>query len=79
MEYKKLAGDLIGMITAAAPLVGLGEEVEAAKALIRHGKDAAARLKPLLGSDDAAALDTALDAAFARMNAHADRTADSLD
>lgn len=78
MDIKKLAGDLLGIVKAAAPLVGLSEEVAAAEAILNSAKSAFENIKGALASDDADALGKALDEAFARVNAHADRTADSL-
>lgn len=78
MDIQKLAGDLLGIVKAAAPLVGLGEEVAAAEELLTRAKSAFDTIKAALTSDDQAALQTALDALAERVNAHADRTAASL-
>lgn len=78
MDIKKLAGDLLGIVKAAAPLVGLSEEVAAAESILNSAKSAYNNIKDALASDDADALGKALEEAFARINAHADRTKDTL-
>lgn len=78
MDIKKLAGDLLGIVKAAAPLVGLSEEVAAAEAILNSAKRAYDNIKGALASDDADALGKALDEAFARVNAHATATMNRL-
>lgn len=78
MDIAKLAGDLIGIVKAAAPLVGLAEEVEAAEALVKSIKGAVDTVKGSLDPDHQAELEAGLDALAERVNAHADRTKGSL-
>lgn len=78
MDISKLAGDLIGILKAAAPLVGMGEEVAAAEALLESATSAYETIKDTLGSDDQAEMQEALNVLAARVNDHADRTAGSL-
>lgn len=78
MDFAKLADDLLGIVKAAAPLVGLSEEVEAAERLISSATSAYETIKDALGSDDRAALESGLAALADRVNAHAERTKDSL-
>jgi hypothetical protein len=78
MDYAKLASDLLGIVKAAAPLVGLGEEVEAAERVIASATSAYETIKDAISSDDRAALESGLEELAARVNAHADRTAQSL-
>lgn len=78
MDIEKLAGDLIGIVKAAAPLVGLSEEVAAAEALVKSIKGAVDTVKGSLDPDQRHELEAGLDALAAKVNAHADRTANSL-
>ena len=78
MDLKKLAADLIRIAEAAAPMVGLGEELAAGKALVETVKNVIESRKADFDSEDQAALQTTLDALVAKVNAHADRTIDSL-
>lgn len=78
MDIEKLAGDLIGIVKAAAPLVGLSEEVAAAEALVKSIKGAVDTVKGSLDPDRRHELETGLEALAAKVNAHADRTANSL-
>jgi len=78
MDFSKLAADLLGIVKAAAPLVGLGEEVAAAERLLASATSAYETIKGTLGSEDQAAMQEALDVLAARVNDHADRTAESL-
>jgi len=78
MDFAKLAGDLLGIVKAAAPLVGLSEEVEAAERLLSSATSAYETIKDALGSDDRDALESGLKALADRVNAHAERTKDSL-
>ena len=78
MDFAKLADDLLGIVKAAAPLVGLSEEVEAAERLLSSATSAYETIKDALGSDDRDALESGLNALADRVNAHAERTKDSL-
>lgn len=78
MDFTKLAGDLLGIVKAAAPLVGLGEEVAAAEALVKSIKGAVDTVKGSLDPDHLHELEAGLDALADRVNAHADRTKNSL-
>lgn len=78
MDLYKLAGDLIGIVKAAAPLVGLGEEVEAAETLLKSAKGAFETIKDAIDPDQRHELEAGLDALAAKVNAHADLTASSL-
>lgn len=74
MDVKKLAKDLASIAEAAAPLIGLAEELESGKNLVATVKNVIERNKAAFDSDDQAALQQSLDALVARVNAHADRT-----
>lgn len=78
MDFAKLADDLLGIVKAAAPLVGLSEEVAAAESLFNSVKGAVDTVKGALDPDKRAELEAGLDALAARVNAHAERTKDSL-
>ena len=78
MDFTKLAVDLIGIVKAAAPLVGLKDEVAAAEALVKSIKGAVDTVKGSLDPDARHELEAGLDALAERVNAHADRTKDSL-
>jgi len=78
MDIAKLAGDLIGIVKAAAPLVGLSEEVEAAEALVKSIKGAVDTVKGSLDPGQQEELEAGLDALADRVNAHAERTKGSL-
>lgn len=78
MDFEKLADDLLGIVKAAAPLVGLSDEVAAAERLLASATSAYETIKGALGSDDQAALEGGLAALADRVNSHAERTKDSL-
>jgi hypothetical protein len=78
MDFEKLAGDLLGIVKAAAPLVGLSDEVKAAEALVKSIKGAVDTVKGSLDPDRRHELETGLDALADRVNRHADRTKASL-
>ena len=78
MDFAKLAGDLLGIVKAAAPLVGLSEEVEAAERLLASATSAYETIKGALATDDRDALESGLAALADRVNSHAERTKDSL-
>lgn len=78
MDFAKLADDLLGIVKAAAPLVGLSEEVAAAEALVNSIKGAVDTVKGSLDPDKRDELDAGLDALADRVNDHAERTKDSL-
>lgn len=78
MDFKKLAKDLLAIAEAAAPVVGLGEELAAGKALVETITNVIDTTKDNFESDDQVALQGALDKLAAKVNAHADRTSASL-
>lgn len=78
MDIAKLAGDLISIVKAAAPLVGLSEEVEAAESLVKSIKGAVDTVKGSLDPGQQVELEAGLDALADRVNAHAERTKGSL-
>lgn len=78
MDFEKLADDLLGIVKAAAPLVGLSDEVAAAEALVKSIKGAVDTVKGSLDPDQRHELEAGLDALAGRVNAHADRTKASL-
>ena len=78
MDIKALAKNLLNIAEKAAPLVGLGEEVEAGKALIEAVRDTIAGVKEDFDNEDQAALQSSLDALVERVNAHANSTIDRL-
>lgn len=78
MDFKALAQNLLKIAETAAPLVGLADEVKAGKALVEAITTTFDSVKGSLGSDDQVELQTSLDALTKRVNAHADRTINSL-
>lgn len=78
MNWNKLADDLLGIVKAAAPLVGLSDEVEAAERLLESAKGAYSTIKDALDPVKAAEVEAGLDALADRVNAHAERTKSSL-
>jgi len=78
MNWNKLADDLLGIVKATAPLVGLSDEVAAAEALLASAKGAYSTIKDALDPAKAAEIEAGLDALAERVNAHAERTKDSL-
>lgn len=78
MDFEKLAGDLLGIVKAAAPLLGLSDEVAAAEALVKSIKGAVDTVKGSLDPDARHELEAGLDALADRVNSHAERTKDSL-
>lgn len=72
MNWNKLADDLIGIVKAAAPLVGLSEEVEAAERLLESAKGAYSTIKDALDPSKAAEVEAGLDGLADRVNAHAE-------
>lgn len=78
MDIKKLAGDLLGIVKAAAPLVGLSEEVAAAEAILNSAKSAYDNIKGALDPGQQAEIEAGLDALAERVNAHATATKGSL-
>lgn len=74
MDFEKLADDLIGIVKAAAPLVGLSDEVAAAEALIKSIKGAVDTVEGALDPDQRHELEAGLDALADRVSAHAERT-----
>lgn len=78
MDLKKLAKDLASIAEAAAPLVGLSEELDAGKNLVATVKNVIESNKAAFASDDQVALQQSLDTLMARVNDHANRTIDRL-
>lgn len=78
MDFEKLADDLLGIVKAAAPLVGLSDEVAAAETLVKSIKGAVDTVKGSIDPDKRHELEAGLDALALRVNAHADRTKGSL-
>ncbi len=78
MDIEKLARDLLGIVKAAAPLVGLADEMAAAETLVKAVEAAVDTIKDAVDPDQRHELEANLDALAARVNAHADRTAGSL-
>ncbi|HVH49979.1 MAG TPA: hypothetical protein VM760_08915 [Sphingomicrobium sp.] len=79
MDIERLAGQLLQIVKSAAPLVGASEEVEAGLNLLAAAKGALRTIKDALAPDKAAELEAGLVELAAKVNAHADRTASSLD
>lgn len=78
MDFAKLADDLLGIVKAAAPLVGLSEEVEAAERLLSSATSAYETIKVALDPAKAAEVEAGFDAFAAAVNQHAERTKASL-
>lgn len=78
MDFAKLADDLLGIVKAAAPLVGLSEEVAAAESIVKSAKGAYETIKDALDPAKQAEVESGFEAFAQRVNAHADRTAASL-
>lgn len=78
MNAKQLTADLLGIARAAAPLIGLGDELAAGEALVKAITDTVDNVKHTLDNDDQAALSIELDALCAKVNSHAERTIGSL-
>lgn len=79
MKLSNLANNLLDIIKAAAPLVGLGGYVEAGEKLVASIRQTIETSGDAFSRDDQAALQSALADLAARVNSHADRTAASLD
>lgn len=78
MDFEKLAQNALGIIKAAAPLVGLAEEVEAVEAIVRNAEELVDRLKPVLTNDDQQALQAGLDQLRADAKAKVKKATDKL-
>lgn len=78
MDFEKLADDLLGIVKAAAPLVGLSDEVAAVENIVKSAKGAYDTIKVALDPAKAAEVEAGFDAFAAKVNAHAERTKDSL-
>lgn len=78
MNWNKLADELLGIVKATAPLVGLSEEVAAAEALLNHAKGAFDTIKDALDPGKREELEANLDALAIRVNAHAEATKNAL-
>mgnify|MGYP006971166144 CR=1 FL=1 len=79
MDIKALAQNLLNIVEKAAPLVGLGDELDAGKALVEAVKDTIEGVKADFASDDQEALQASLAELVARVNAHADSTISKLE
>ncbi len=78
MDWNKLADELLGIVKATAPLVGLTEEVAAAETLLNHAKGAYDTIKDALDPGKRAELEANLDALAMRVNTHATATKNAL-
>lgn len=78
IDLKQLTRDLVKVAEAAAPLVGLSEELAAAKALIGSIEDLVTNARDALDSEDHAALAAALDKLADAVNARADAVQERL-
>lgn len=78
MNWNKLADELLGIVKATAPLVGLSEEVAAAETLLNHAKGAFDTIKDALDPGKREELEANLDALAIRVNAHAEVTKNAL-
>lgn len=78
LDLKQLGRDILEAVETVAPLVGLGDELDAGKkaaeAVIRLASNAKSALEP----DDQAQLDANLEALIARVKAHADQVREQL-
>lgn len=78
MDFEKLAQNALGIIKAAAPLIGMSEEVEAIEAIVREVEGLVDTISPVLKSDDQAALQAALVTIRADAKAKVKRATDRL-
>lgn len=78
MDFEKLAQNALGIIKAAAPLIGMSEEVEAIEAIVREVEGLVDTISPVLKSDDQAALQAGLVAIRADAKAKVKRATDRL-
>lgn len=78
MDFEKLAQNALGIIKAAAPLIGMSEEVEAIEAIVREVEGLVDTISPVLNSDDQAALQAGLVAIRADAKAKVKRATDRL-
>ena len=78
MDFEKLAQNALGIIKAAAPLIGMSEEVEAIEAIVREVEGLVDTITPVLKSDDQAALQAGLATIRADAKAKVKRATDRL-
>lgn len=78
MDFEKLAQNALGIIKAAAPLIGMSEEVEAIEAIVLEVEGLVDTISPVLKSDDQAALQAGLVAIRADAKAKVKRATDRL-
>lgn len=78
IDWKLIAKNLIAVADAAAPMVGLGDEMAAARRLIASMNDLVVTARDALDSEDHAALDAALDRLADAVNARADAVQERL-
>lgn len=78
MNITKIIADILDVAEKAAPLVGLGEELEAGKALVEAIGRLVDGVKDEAGPATQDALQARLDVLAERVNKHADDTATGL-
>lgn len=78
MDFEKLADDLLGIVKAAAPLVGMSDEVAAVENIVKSAKGAYETIKVALDPSKAAEVEAGFDAFADAVNAHAERTKNAL-
>ena len=78
IDVERLAGQILEIAKAAAPLVGASDELEAGMNLLAAAKGAFRTIKDALDPSKAAEVEARLDALADRVNAHAERTKSSL-
>lgn len=74
MNMRKLAANLLSISEAAAPLIGLKDELDAGKSLVSAINNAYESTKLNFEETDQKALQSALEKLQAKVNAHADKT-----
>lgn len=78
MDFEKLAQNALGIIKAAAPLVGLTKEVAAVEAIVRNAEELVDNLKPVLTNDSQQELQAGLDQLRADAKAKVKKATDKL-
>ena len=78
MDINKLGAHLIAIMDGVAPLIGLSDEVEAARKVIDAVTGAYETVKDAFDPAQRANLEAGLSALADRVNDHAERTKDSL-
>lgn len=78
MDFEKLAQNALGIIKAAAPLVGLSEEVAAVEAIVRNAEELVDNLKPVLTNDSQQELQAGLEQLRADAKAKVKKATDKL-